>query len=132
MGRIRKPTAIYDFINAAVSTTYITKQQFREFIHLAANGTSMVYAVGSKFARDCELDSDLKEIRRMAWDGPCILVQRKLIVGKDEFLYEYIAVKSSRRREHLRPSFWSFDGQIVDGELKPKKMPTKRDMENAW
>ena len=95
-------------MSARIKTTHITKQEFRDFLSNAANGTSIIYAVSKKnsFAGDCELDADLNEIRRMAWDGPCCLVQRRVPTGDGRF--EYIAVKSSRHREFLRPNKWTY------------------------
>jgi hypothetical protein len=111
-----------------LKTTYIGKQEFRDFLSNAANGTSIIYAVSkrNRFAEDCERDADLNEIRRMAWDGPCCLVQRRVPPSKAES-FEYIAVKSSRDRWFIRPDKWSyFDDAKRMAEQKRRENDRKK------
>jgi hypothetical protein len=111
-----------------LKTTHITKQELRDFLNNAANGTSIIYAVSKKnsFARDCDDDADLNEIRRMAWDGPCCLVQRRMPPSKDES-FEYIAVKSSRDRWPLRPDkCYYFDDAKRLAEQKRRENDRKK------
>ncbi len=81
-------------------TTHLSKKEFGAFLLSAANGAAITYAVSNKFASACETDKELAAIRAMAWDGPCLLVQRRVPTSD---MFEYIAIRSGRDRRFLRP-----------------------------
>ncbi len=99
-------------------TTHLSKKEFGDFLLNAANGAAITYAASNKFVGACETDKELAAIRAMAWDGPCILVQRRVPTSD---MFEYIAVRSARDRRLLRPKPEFYEDYYLESYRKAKR-----------